>query len=272
MKTIMVATDYSATATNALHYGASLARVFHADLILFNVYNLSVHVRNALVSPEAIDHIVKNNEDRLKALAEEITRQYKINVQPVIKTTSTVEALENYLSTQPADLVVMGMDSDLPEYKMFGNTTTSAISKLKCPVLVVPNDVSFEGVNRILYACEYTYLSKDNHLSLLKEIAGKFGANLQVLHVETELKEQASIKFGKQVRAVDAILAGTDHTYNLVESRSIGEGILQEVNTWQADLLVMVPHKTRLLELLLHGSDTRRMALRTRVPLLVLPN
>lgn len=272
MKTIMVATDYSATATNALHYGASIACEFNAELILFNVYNVSIHVRNALVTPEAVDHLVKNNDERLKAIAEETAKQYQIKVSQVIKTEDTVEEMENYLSKQPVDLIVMGMESNLAEYKLFGNTTTAAIRRIKYPLLVVPNDISFEGIKRILYACEYTYLSKDNHLNVLKEIARKFHAELEVLHVEAEIREQTAIKFGKQIHAVDAILQDTDHTYNFVENLNVGEGIMQEVQAWRADLLVMVPHKTHLLEFLLTGSDTRKMALRTRVPLLVLPN
>jgi len=272
MKTILVATDYSVTATNALHYGASLARAFDAELILFNVYNLSAHVRNALIGPEAIDHIIKNNEDRLNEVATETAKRYQIKVKPVVRTTDTVEEMGVYLDANPVDLVVMGMDRNLPENQLLGNTTTTAIRRIKYPLLVVPNDISFEGIKRILYACEYTYLSKDNHLSMLKEMARKFNAQLQVLHVEAEIKEQAEIKFDKQVHVVDAILEDTEHSYNLVENASVGAGILQEVQAWQADLLVMVPHKTHLLESFLKGSDTRKMALRTRVPLLVLPN
>jgi len=272
MKTILVATDYSTTATNALEYGASLARIFEAELVLFNVYNLSAHVRNALISPDAIDHIIKNNEGRLRDVANDIAERYQIRVKPVVKTANTVEVMGIYLNTEPVDLVVMGMDRNLPEYQLFGNTTTAAIRTIKYPLLVIPNDVSFGGIKKILYACEHTYLSKENHLSLLKEMAQKFDAQLQVLHVEAEIKEQAEIKFDNQVHVVDAILQDTKHSHSLVENASVGAGILQEVETWQADLLVMVPHKTHLLEAFLKGSDTRKMALRTHVPLLVLPN
>jgi len=272
MKTILVATDYSTTATNALEYGASLAHIFDAELILFNVYNLSAHVRNALISPEAIEHIVKNNEERLWGVANEIAERHQIRVKPVVKTADTVEVMEIYLNANPIDLVVMGMDSNLTEYQLFGNTTTAAIRTIKYPLLVIPNDVSFDGIKKILYACEHTYLSKGNHLSLLKEMAKKFDAQLQVLHVEAEIKEQTEIKFDEQVHVVDAILQDTKHSYSLVKNASVGAGILQEVQAWQADLLVMVPHKTHLLEFLLRGSATRRMALTTQIPLLVLPN
>jgi len=270
MKTIIIASDYSATANNALQYAASLARVFKADLLLFNVFHPSVHVSNSLVSAGAMDHIIKNNEDQLNQLAAETARQYQINVTGVSRAADTIEALEDYISSHPADLLVMGMDSGLTEYQLFGNTTTAAIRRLKCPVLVVPNDVPFKNIQKILYACEYTYLHQDNHLDLLREITRRFAAELRVFHVETEALTPAVVN--DQIRVIDALMKNVDHTYTFAENADIIEGIIQEVEEWPADLLVMVPHKAGFWESLLKVSNTREMALRTRIPLLILPN
>lgn len=272
MKTIVAATDYSATATNAVQYAANLARVFKASLTLFNVYHLSVHVSNSLATPDEIDHLFRNNEVRLMALAKETAQQYGINVSCLSKKGDTVEALENYATTHQPDLIVVGMDSNLVEYKLFGNTTTTAIRHLKTPVLVIPNDVPFKGIGRILYACEYTCLSEDNHLNLLKEITRKFAAALQVFHVQTRIEKQIPTAVDDQISAIDTIMEDVDHTYNFVENASIIDGITQQAEVWQADLLVMVPHKAGFWELLLKGSATRKMALITRIPLLLLPN
>jgi nucleotide-binding universal stress UspA family protein len=273
MKTIIVATDYSETADNALQFGAHLARVFNADLVLFNAYHLDVHVQNSLIGPDGIDKIIKGNEDRLQGLAAETSQQYGIRVNGVSKTVAnTVEELENYLAVNPVDLVVMGIDSNLTEYKLFGNTTTAAIKRLRLPVLVVPNDIVFRGMQRILYACEHTYLEQDNHLDLLKEITRKFQAELQVLHIEIRPGVKVPETVGDQVRTIDAILEDVKHTYRFVEDPDIEGGILRGVEMWQADLLVMVPHKAGFWELLLNGSTTRELTLRARVPLLILPN
>jgi nucleotide-binding universal stress UspA family protein len=271
MKTIVVATDYSATANNALQFGAGLARVFNAELVLLNVFHPSVHVSNSLVTPDAIDHIIKNNENRLRELALVTSYENQINVSSVSKAADTIEALEEYVATHAVDLVVMGMDSSLLEYKLFGNTTTAAIRSLKFPLLVVPNDIPFKGIQRIVYACEYSYLSEDNHLDLLKEVTRKFNARLQILHVQTK-PEPALASVGDQILAIDTRMEDVEHTYSVIENPSVGNGIVQGLKAWNADLLVMVPHKAGFWESFLKGSATREMALRTRVPLLVLPN
>lgn len=270
MKTIVVSTDYSATAGNALEFGAALAQTFNANLVLFNVYHPSVHVSNSLMTPDEIDRIVKNNEDRLEKLKNDVAQRYQIHVSCIIRTGDTVARLEESATTADADLVVMGVDSNLWDYKIFGNTTTAAIRQLKTPILIVPNDVQFKGIRKILYACEYAYLTHDNQLDLLKEIARKFKAALQILHVET--RKQIPVAVDEEIGVVNVMMEDVDHTFSFVDNANVHDGIMQGVADWQADLLVMVPHKAGFWESLLKTSNTREMAVRTRIPLLVLPH
>ncbi|MBT33134.1 MAG: hypothetical protein CMO01_26030 [Thalassobius sp.] len=271
MKTIIVATDYSNAASNALSYAAELANVINAKLVLFNVYHLNIHASNARLSPDKIDQMVKNNEIRLQELADETAQKYNLSVNWYSKMANTVEELEAYATTNTVDLVVMGMETNLMEYRLFGNTTTAAVRRLKFPVLVVPNEVPYKKLERVLYACEYKYLEKDNHLDLLKDLARKYNAQLQVLHVETKVKE-AELADNQFISNVDNLMEDVAHTYNFVESSNISKGIEKGVNEFNADLLVMVPHKAGFLESIMKGSVTREMTLKTRVPLLVLPN
>ena len=107
----------------------------------------------------------------------------------------------------------------------------------------------------------------------MKEVASKFDAKLEVFHVETKTKEGVSMAGLEQVTGdADSILEDVDHTYSTVESPRIAEGIIQEVEAYKADILAMVPHKVGFFESLFKGSTTRKMVLKTRVPLLVLPN
>ncbi len=273
MKTIIVATDYSPAANNALEYAANLASIVKADLVLFNTYHLSGHASNALVGPKEIEKMVEQNQLHLHQLATETAEKYKIQVDWTCKLDDTVEELDKYATTSHADLVVMGMESNLIEYELFGNTTTAVIRRLKVPVLVVPNEVLFTGIEKILYAYDPACLDQDNHLDLMKEFAKQFDAKLQVLHVETKVKEGIPVAMEDGVSSeIDNLLEEIAHTYSAISSRQVGEGIAKGVEAFDADLLVMVTHKSGFLESLIKGSTTRKVVLKTRVPLLVLPN
>ena len=270
MKTILAATDYSATADNAVQFAAHLAQAFKAELILLNTFHPSVQATNALLSPEALDNLVRNNKDRLKAQARDIAKRYGIEAQGVARTMDTVDNLEDYTTWHQADLVVMGIDSNLTEYKLFGNTTTAVIRRLKTPTLVVPNNITFKGIRKILYACEPAFVHEGNRLGMLEDLTRQFAAELQLLHVET--KEVDAIAMGNNIHAMHAVVKQINHSYNVIEHTSVGDGIMQGVKEYQPDLLVMVPHRPGFWERLLNGSTTREITLKTRVPLLILPN
>ncbi|MBI1289122.1 MAG: hypothetical protein GC178_16270 [Flavobacteriales bacterium] len=269
MKTILVATDYSVPANNALEYAAQLAQKTNARLILLNVYKLNIHSSNSLASASDIDHLVKRSETKLIELALETEGRFKIKVDYELGKDDTVESLSKYIKTHAVNLVVMGIESNLVEYKWFGNTTTAAIQLMQFPLLVVPNDITFQGIQRIMYACESSYLREDCGLGVLKEFVSAFNAELQLLHVLTNEREKESKE--KLELLMEKILKNVEHSYQYVSSPRVDDGIIQGLKRFPADLLVMVSHKAGFFEALFKGSQTTQMTVRTRIPLLVIP-
>lgn len=268
MKTILIATDYSDPAQNAMDYAAHLAHQTGADLVLFNMFKLSVHTNNSLVSTASIDEKLKKNENRLIELCKETTDRYHINVSWVIGKDDTIESLKTHVNTHHVDLVVMGIESNLIEFKLFGNTTTAAVDLMLFPLLVVPNDVGFEGINTIMYACELSHLKGDHELNVLKTFVRLFKARLEVFHVFANDSERTKSDLE---HVMDEKLQDVDHIYRYVNNARIGEGIKAGLEQFPADLLVMIHHKLGFFESIMKGSNTNQMTVRTRVPLLVIP-
>jgi len=61
VKTIIVATDFSATALNAANYAADMALAINADMLLLHVYQLPVSYSEIAV-PLTEDDIMENAE------------------------------------------------------------------------------------------------------------------------------------------------------------------------------------------------------------------
>lgn len=270
MKTILVATDYSSTANNALNYAAHLAKKTNAELVLLNVYKLSIHASNSMASTSDIEKLVKKSEDKLIELALKTEDQYNIRVGYELGKDDTVESLKKYVNSNTVDLVVMGIETGLVEYKWFGNTTTDVIQLMQFPLMVVPNDIEFKDIDRIMYACETSYLKSDCNLGVLKEFVKDFGAELEVFHVLTNNSDEQSDDELESM--MDNILQDIDHSYRYISNPKVDEGIEIGLEQVPADLLVMVPHKPTFLESLLKGSHTSQMTVKTRIPLLVIPN
>jgi nucleotide-binding universal stress UspA family protein len=270
MKTIIVATDYSLNANNALQYAAELATYTKSKLILFNSYTLPVHASNTLLSANVVEELIGSNEEYLENIAEETSNKYDIEVDYFTRLSNFEEELDDLVLTTKAELVVMGMHENDWSDSIIGNTTTAVIRHANYPVLVIPQTAFFKPTKKILFAFDSDCIYPKNKLSVFKEIANCFHAEVQVFHVET-------VQHRKNLNAIPAnevlkSLNECDPSYKDVYISDVIAGIEKGIDEFGADLVVMVPHKLTFWEALGYSSKTRKMALRTNVPLLVLPN
>ncbi|WP_224998959.1 universal stress protein [Cesiribacter sp. SM1] len=284
MKTIIVATDYSRASCNALAYAAALARQWQAKIVLFNSFQLPAPAANALFLAERKGRFLAENRERLKAIAEQTACLYNIQVGWSTNFSYITEELDVLVELLDADLVVMGMRGSSEDRKIFGNSTTTIIRHAKYPVLVVPEEASFTGIEKILFACDYKSLAANNRLKLMHELAIAFDARVQVLHVEKAEEELVPVgavsmdnegsRYNTMLGSVnlDPLLSNVKHEYKYLGEDNIIRGIDRGVEEFKADLLVMVPHKCSFWDALLERSNTCKMAVNTHVPLLALPN
>jgi nucleotide-binding universal stress UspA family protein len=270
MKTIIVATDYSLNANNALQYAAELATYTKSKLILFNSYTLPVHASNTLLSATVVEELIGSNEEYLQNIAEETSSKYDVEVDYFTRLSNFEEELDELVLKTKAELVVMGMHENDWSDSIIGNTTTAVIRHAKYPVLVIPHTAFFKPTKKILFAFDSDCIYPKNKLSVFKEIANCFHAEVQVFHVETlqHRKNLDAITSDEVIKS----LSECEPSYKDVYISDVIAGIEKGIDEFGADLVVMVPHKLTFWEALGYSSKTRKMALRTNVPLLVLPN
>jgi hypothetical protein len=106
------------------------------------------------------------------------------------------------------------------------------------------------------------------------EIAAYFKALVQVCHIEKKGNSTAVNKeeAANNAAIVERLLNEVNYSYKDVAANDVIKGIETEAKDFNADLLVMVPHKYGFWEGILHKSKTSRMTHRTHIPLLALPN
>src|SRR5690606_6574373 len=135
MKTIIVATDFSKEAENALLYAAGAAKQLKSKVIIFNSYTVPRHAVNSLFPASGFLELIEYNNNILKQKALELAKEFSIEVGYESSLMDVNEELEVLIKKYDADLVIMGMAPKSLNQDLFGNTTTSAITKFKFPVL-----------------------------------------------------------------------------------------------------------------------------------------
>lgn len=262
MESIIVATDFSAIADNAVHYAAEALKVSNGKMILFHLYKISTATANSLISTNALDEMIEMKKLKFKAYAKSLSNKYSIQTETVVRTGDFLEEIEKTAKEYQSTLLVLGMPEKSFEQDLLGNTTTASIYKLKFPILSIPESARFSDIQHILFACDVTRGIHGSILATVKEYAKLFNAAVEVFYVG---KAIMNIKAQKNLHQG---LEGVDFTYKTVSSDSVIRAIQQEAVDSGADLLIMTPHKYGFWSSIIHRSKTRAMASNGKIPLL----
>lgn len=268
--TIIAATNYSDTASNAVIYAARFAKAIQAKLILFNAFSLSVHSANALISASELQKELDKASSKLDNLSRETADRFKIEVSSYCSFSFLEDELLSVIDATNADLLVMGMAENSLEQDLLGNSTTSVIKNINFPVLAVPKDASFQSLKKILYACDALSWSTINDLKWIKDLVESFGIEIEFFNVNDSV-----VELKKQIQE-DSIsekeFQTENHIYKTVRSSAVIDEIRKEIIKYNPDILVMVPKRYGFWDSLLHNSKTRIMAAGLEIPLLSFPN
>lgn len=270
MKTIIIATDFSAEAKNATQYILPVAKSRNYRIVLFSLKNASIHALNARMPSYTIDNFLDDESHKLAKAAKEIQQENELEVIPYFTTGLFYEELERCIEEYDAFMLVMGMAGKSVEQDLLGNTTTTAINRLKIPILAIPRNAKFKGLKNILYACDVERGMQKKVLKDVQLIANDIGAQVEVFYVKRQLDKLINDKV-PDLKNLMKELAPLNLSYKDVISTEIVESIKEEVEALQADLLIMVPYRYGFWNSLVHKSKTRMMAYGSNVPLLSIP-
>lgn len=272
MKKILVPTDYSDQARNAVEHAAQYAKAFNAGIYLFHAFHVPVPTMESTILL-SLEDIETENEQRLKNEVTAVKNRHDLpSIEPICKVGFAEESIISTCSEKKCDLIIMGSDgaTGLQEF-LIGTNTAGVIEKTQCPILVVPNESAFKVPKNIVFAYDYHDIPSRQELDLLFQIVEKFGSSIQILHIdqpdeETDLKKAASgVK-------VDHLFEGIKHEMFFMQNDDVEEAILDFVKQKESDMVVMMPHKHGFFSRLFHTSSTVKMSFHTNVPLLCLPD
>lgn len=270
MKTIIVCTDFSREAENAVHYAASIAKENQYNLVLFNLQSVSIHALNAQASADFFYEQTLKNQKKLSDKANELNTIYSIETEFHLASGNFIEELNNCIKITNCDFIVMGMAEKTLEQRLLGNTVTKAIHRIKKPILIVPGHIEYTGVRKILFAYDTHKCMSWSAMNDIYYFINEFNAEIEVFNVSESLDD-----FTEVIQDID-LNSGYDmddikYSFKMIQSMEVVKAIEEEVKLTNADLLTMIPYRYNLVESLFHRSKTAIMAYKNKVPLLSIP-
>jgi nucleotide-binding universal stress UspA family protein len=275
METIILPTDFSPVATNAMNYAVDMAMELNASLLLFHVYQIPVSYNSnadEVVPLPVIDinELEKINKERLSALKEEIEHvtSGKIKIFTELKMGVLVNELEALCETVQPFAVVMGnKGAGLIERLLVGSSALSTIRRLNWPVLIVPPGAVFKGLQKIGYTCDFKDVSDTTPVEILKEWTMAFGAELEILNVNYN-RDSADKKSREQEEMLRSILGEINPKFFFINNQDVEKGVHEFAESNNVDLLIVVPRKHNLLESLFQKSHSKDLVFHSHIPIL----
>jgi nucleotide-binding universal stress UspA family protein len=270
---ILFPTDFSEASHNALNYAIDMAAHLGARVLMLHVYQ-EIPVAPGVAPPDFMDRLRAEKEE--KALAafrayEQWVYQDKsvdIDLIPLLESGYAYDKILEVSRQENADMIVMGTQgASSTAQHIFGSLTTRVIEASECPVLAIPEGVTFQPIQHILYASNFEE-TDFRVLDQLLDYADIFGAQLSCAHVYagedywSRLDKTFFERLYHLERQYDRL-----HFFTF-NHRDVVGGLHRFVAANEVDMLAMLTHHCDPMAQALDESLTREMTLHTDVPLL----
>jgi nucleotide-binding universal stress UspA family protein len=270
MKTILVTTDFSTAANNAVNYAADMALSINARLLLLNVVQTPIGYSD-LPIVISLEDMMRSSEKDIQNLKEEVMVRTgnKIVVEAEVGMGGFFEELKTVCERIKPYAVVMGSQGKTAaEHLMFGAHAVHTVKHLTWPVITVPPGAVFTAVKKIGLASDLTQVVETTPIEEIKMLVNDFNAELHILNTGKTEVFDADIVFESGL--MQEMAMALKPTFHFISNENTDEGIMDFAEKNQIDLLIVLPRRHNLLSSIFHKSHTKQLVLHSHVPVMAL--
>ncbi|WP_299399628.1 universal stress protein [uncultured Gelidibacter sp.] len=276
-KRILLLTDFSKTALNAARYALDLyadyecsfhfLNTYHADSYTIEGYsfNYSGHRNYNIEQP--------NRQIKFRKLVEQLRlhdKNPKHNYYTIAASDTLLDGVNDVISRYDIDIVIMGSKGMTSSRTVvFGMNTVNIMENITaCPVMAIPEDVSFKAPKEIVFPTDFKISFKRRELKYLMNIAELHKSKISVLHV----KESAHLNKAQQANKelLGQIFKTITHTFHEVENMTVHEGINKFIDGQNSDMVAFINQKRNFFTRMLYKPLVQELGYQSSVPVLVL--
>ena len=280
MQRILIPTDFSENAWNAIDYAMQLFRNKRCTFYLLNTYTpvipSSRFMAKMIDGVRIVDAVRDASERGLQKTVTRIKSKYR-NTNHSFETISSfnllVEEVKDIVDTFGIHLVVTGTKgaSGADEVFMGSNTVRIIKSSKKCPILAIPYHFGFVTPTEVAFATDFTRFYTTSELSPLLEISKMFRATVRIVHVQYEIKALTELQ-QFNLNMLRRYLGDVEHYVHTVsELNSVSQTLEMFSQELDIHLLAMLNYPHSYMEKMTREPIIKRTAFHTQIPLLVIP-
>lgn len=269
MKNIIAATDFSSSATNAVHYAAQMAKDLGAGLILFNAYTLPINYSDGvLIVP--VEELKLSSEHSLELLKSEVAglTGNSIPVSTLSRMGEVTEELKDLCKGhQPLAIMVGTQGHSRLEKVLFGSTALSIVKHLEYPVVCVPPGATYgKGIVNIGLACDFDEVAITVPAYAIRDFVNLFKTRLHIVNVNRN-EQQAQHIVPEDSFAMHQMFFANKPQYHYILHKDLDDGLSQFVQDKKLDMLITIPKHHNFFSRIFRRSKTKDLINDMPIPL-----
>jgi nucleotide-binding universal stress UspA family protein len=270
MRSIIIPTDFSAIANNAMNYAIEMAKELDTSITLLHVYQIPVSITEVPIVMASAEDLKAEAEKKLKEVKDSINHVTSgaMKIYTEARVGNIIDELEDFCDKIKPFAVVMGTKGATGiERILFGSTTLTALKHLSFPVIVVPPGSTYKTIKKIGFACDFQKVVETTPIQYIKDIVNEYKAEFHVLNVDYENKH---FKPDTPVQSLllHTMVESLNPEYHFIEHPDIEDGINEFAEKNNLDLLITIPKKHKLLDALFKPSSTKQLVFESHIPIM----
>jgi nucleotide-binding universal stress UspA family protein len=275
IRNILVPTDFSDSANNALRYAIWLASKYEAKIRLLHIIYPEMEPADVpVMSAQMTATKAEAAKAIMKGLIENYLQEIKKDKSPDIEMEVEVGVPGTLISQiarkNKIDLIIMGTKGkhNLMD-KTIGNVTLSTMDFANCPVMVIPEKVDLLRIETVAYGTDLV-ASDPFHIWEVGKLLQALNPILRIVHIKKKVDEEKAMEMDELKQFFKGNPPALQVTFHSILNKNVTDELEGFIKDWDVDLLVMNKPTRTIIERIFHSSLTRKTALQTKIPFLVL--
>lgn len=276
MKKILLTTDFSSNANQAVEYAMQLFKYEAREFYVLNVLKASSFISDDLMSMKPTSNLYNQLIDSVKIKLDKYLDSIKSKHNnilhefiPIVDYDNLVAAVNQIVDKYDIEIVVMGTKgaSNVVK-KLIGSNTMHVMQGCEAAVLAIPDNYKYSPIEKVLFTSNYEneYCPKD--LNVLLSLVEHHDYQVDILHVSNQ--ESLTVEQEQVKKSLSNCFKNASFQFVEIAEGGFLTTIEEYVENQGIDLFAMVNRKHGFWESLFAEQKLEKVAYKINMPLLVM--
>ncbi len=256
MPTVIVPVDFSETSFNAATYAYHMYK--NRPGVTLILYHFSISAEEGASAHAYLETLKQDFSDA------------NINIEILVESGDDfIDSLAAFAHVKAAYMIIMGLTGKTPLAQRFSGTNTLKMTERNvCPVLIVPEQATYNSISNVLITSEMKYVQETPVLLAVKKILADFKPSLHILNVDSSHYIALTETFKEERDKMELLLAEFKPEFYFMRLYDFHEAVNLFTADKNIDMIIIGPKYHSFFERLFKTQHTKTLIYQSKVPVL----